>query len=154
MAKKRGIKSIASNRKARHQYHILESYEAGIVLKGTEVKSIRQGHVNLAESYAQIKNGELFLVGCHISPYEQGNRFNVDPLRDRKLLMHRREIDRLYGQVKQQGLTLVPLELYFKDGKVKVSVGLARGKKDYDKRRDLARKEADREIERSLKAHR
>lgn len=151
MAKKSGIKTIAKNRKAYHNYEILETYEAGIVLKGTEVKSVRQGAVNLNDSYAQIKSGELFLIGVHISPYEQGNRFNVDPTRTRKLLMHRREIDRLYGKVKQQGLTLVPLSFYFKDSKVKVELGLARGKRDYDKRQSLMEKQAKRDIDRQLK---
>ncbi|MGI6545685.1 MAG: SsrA-binding protein SmpB [Fastidiosipilaceae bacterium] len=151
MARARGIKIVAKNRKARHDYHILETYEAGIALKGTEVKSIRSGAINLADSYAQIKNGELFLIGCHISPYEHGNRFNVDTLRERKLLMHRHEIDRLDGKLKEQGLTLVPLEIYFKNGKVKLGLGLAKGKRDYDKRQALAKRQAERDIDRSLK---
>ncbi len=153
MARARGIKIVAKNRKARHDYHILETYEAGVALKGTEVKSIRLGAINLADSYAQIKNGELFLIGCHISPYEHGNRYNVDPLRERKLLMHRHEIDRLDGKLKQQGLTLVPLEIYFKNGKVKLGLGLAKGKRDYDKRQDLAKRQAERDIDRTLKEY-
>ncbi|NLW10859.1 MAG: SsrA-binding protein SmpB [Clostridiaceae bacterium] len=144
-------KLIAENRKAYHDYHIDERLEAGIELTGTEVKSIRQGKINLKESYAGIMNGELFIYGMHISPYEQGNRFNPDPIRNRKLLMHKREILRLFGLVKQQGLTLVPTKIYFKNGKVKVEVSVARGKKLYDKRHDEAAKQAKREIDRRLK---
>lgn len=152
MAKEKGIKVITKNRKARHDYTILETYEAGIELKGTEVKSIRGGNVDLKDSYASITNGELYMYGCHISPYEQGNRFNVDPDRDRRLLMHKREIMRLLGKVKQEGLTLVPLSLYFKDSRVKVELALAKGKKTHDKRQDLVRREADRDIERNMKS--
>lgn len=151
MPRQKGIKGIAEHRKAFHEYHILERFEAGIVLSGTEVKSLRAGRVNLNDSYAQVKNGELYLVGVHISPYEQGNRFNPEPDRTRKLLMHKREIQRLYGQVKQEGLTLVPTKLYFKDGRVKVELGLAKGKKDYDKRAALRRREAEKEMAQRLK---
>ncbi|MDD2534827.1 MAG: SsrA-binding protein SmpB [Eubacteriales bacterium] len=146
-----GIKLIVENRKAYHEYHILEKFEAGIELSGTEVKSLRQGRVNLGDSYAQIMNGELFLIAMHISPYEQGNRFNKDPLRTRRLLMHKREILRLFGQVRTEGLTLVPTKLYFKHGRVKVEISLAKGKKNYDKREDDAKKQANREIDRRLK---
>ncbi len=151
MAKQKGFKTISDNRKAFHEYHIMERFEAGIVLSGTEVKSLRAGRVNLNDSYANVKNGELYLLGVHISPYEQGNRFNLDPIRDRKLLMHKREINKLYGQVKQEGLTLVPTKLYFKDGRVKVEIALAKGKKDYDKRQTQIKKTADREIAQRLK---
>ncbi len=140
------MKILAQNRKANFSYFIEESFETGIVLTGTEVKSIRQGKANLKESYAQITNGELYLHGCHISPYEQGNIYNVDPLRVRKLLMHKREINRLLGKVKEKGLTLVPLKLYLKDGRVKLELGLARGKKLYDKRDTEAKRDADRRI--------
>lgn len=150
--KEKGIKIITKNRRARHEYEVLETYEAGIELKGTEVKSIRGSHVNLSDSYAAVKNGELLLMGCHISPYEQGNRFNVDPTRDRRLLMHKREIMRLYGRCQQQGLTLVPLSLYFKDSRVKVELALCRGKKFHDKRQDIMRRESERDISRTVKA--
>lgn len=151
MAKDNTDKRIAENRKAYHDYHIEERLEAGIELAGTEVKSIRQRQVNISDSYATVREGELWLVGMHISPYEQGNRFNKDPLRDRRLLMHKREIMRLFGLVRQQGLTLVPTKLYFKRGKVKVELAVARGKKNYDKRQSEAKKQANREIERKLK---
>jgi SsrA-binding protein len=151
MVQEKKYKLIAENRKAYHDYHIDERLEAGIELTGTEVKSIRQGKINLKESYAGIMNGELFIYGMHISPYEQGNRFNPDPIRNRKLLMHKREILRLFGLIKQQGLTLVPTKVYFKNGKVKVEVSVARGKKLYDKRQDEAVKQAKREIDRRLK---
>ncbi len=151
MAKKSQTGNIARNRKAYHDYHIEETMEAGIELVGTEVKSLRQGQVNLRDSYATVLNGELWLVGVHISPYEQGNRFNHDPLRTRRLLMHKRQINRLNGLVMQQGMTLVPTSLYFKNGKVKVEIALARGKKTYDKRASLAEKESDRAIQRRLK---
>ncbi|MDN5315264.1 MAG: SsrA-binding protein [Clostridiales bacterium] len=151
MAQDKGIKLVAENRKAYHDYHIEERMEAGIELTGTEVKSIRQGKVNLKESYAGITSGELFVYGMHISHYEQGNRFNADPLRSRRLLMHKREINRLYGIIKQQGLTLVPTKVYFKNGRVKIEVSLARGKKQYDKRQSEAQKQAKREIDRRLK---
>ena len=145
------MKIIAENRKARHDYIIEESFEAGIVLTGTEVKSMRGGRINLKDSYAQIENGEIFLNGMHISPYEHGNIFNVDPLRPRKLLMHKREIMRLFGKVKTDGLTLVPLKVYFERDKVKVELALVRGKKLYDKREAAAEKSAKREMDRAIK---
>ncbi|MGI6334163.1 MAG: SsrA-binding protein SmpB [Saccharofermentanales bacterium] len=151
MATEKGNKLIAENRKAYHDYYIEERMEAGIELFGTEVKSIRQGKVNLNDSYAAISGGELWLYNMHISPYEQGNRYNHDPMRQRRLLMHKREILRLFGIVRQEGLTLIPTKLYFKRGRVKVEISLARGKKNYDKRESLAKKQADREIERRLK---
>jgi len=144
-------KVITENRKARHDYFIEETYEAGIALKGTEVKSLRAGKVNLKDSYAQVENGEMYIFNMHISPYEQGNRFNVDPVRPRKLLLHKSEINRLYGKVKQQGLTLVPLKLYFKRGRVKVELALARGKKLYDKREAMAERDARRDVERAMR---
>ena len=147
----KGIKTVADNRKARHEYFILESFEAGIELVGTEVKSIRNGSVNLKDSCCSIDNGEIFIKGMHISPYEKGNIFNRDPLRVRKLLMHKREINKLFGSVKQDGLTLIPLSLYFKDSRVKVQIGLCKGKKLYDKREDSAKRDAKREIDRNLK---
>jgi len=146
-----GIKLIAQNKKAFHDYHIEETVEAGIVLTGTEVKSLRAGRANLRDSYAAMEKGELFLIGAHISPYEQGNIFNHDPLRSRKLLLHARELRRLYGKVQVAGYTLVPTRLYFKDGRVKVEIGLAKGKTTYDKRQTLAKKEAQREMERAFK---
>lgn len=139
------------NRQARHEYFVLEEYEAGIALVGTEVKSIRQGSANLKDAWCSIENGELFIKQLHISPYEHGNIFNKDPLRVRKLLMHKREINKLYGTIKQDGLTLIPLSLYFNGSKVKVKLGLCKGKKLYDKRADAAKRDAKREIERSLK---
>lgn len=146
-----GIKVIAQNKKARHDYFIEETYETGIVLTGTEVKSIRLGKVNLKDSYADIKNGEVFLHNMHISPYEKGNIFNPDPVRSRKLLLHRREINKLIGLVQQKGLTLVPLQVYFSRGKVKILLGVARGKKLYDKRADSAKRTAERDIERAFR---
>ncbi len=148
----KGTKTIAENRKARHDYFVLESYEAGIELVGTEVKSIRQGGVNLKDSWCSIDKGELFVRGMHISPYEKGNIFNRDPMRVRKLLMHKREINKLYGTLKQEGLSLIPLSLYFKDSKVKMQLGLCKGKKLYDKRADIAKRDANREIDRNIKA--
>lgn len=145
------IKKIAENRQARHEYFILESLEAGIELFGTEVKSIRQGGVSLKEAWISIEDGEAWVKQMHISPYEKGNIFNRDPLRERKLLMHKREILKLYGQVRQGGLTLVPLSMYFKGSKVKVQVGLCKGKKLYDKREDAARQDAKRLIQRTIK---
>ena len=145
------MKIIAENRKARHDYIIEESFETGIVLTGTEVKSMRGGRINLKDSYAQIENGEIFLHGMHISPYDHGNIFNVDPLRPRKLLMHKREILRLFGKVKTDGLTLVPLKVYFERDKVKVELALVRGKKLYDKREAAAEKSAKREMDRAIK---
>ncbi len=144
-------KTIAENRKARHDYFVDEVYEAGISLYGTEVKSLRRGTVNLKDSYCEIDKGELFALGVHISPYEEGNIFNRDPLRPRKLLMHKREIMKLTGLVARDGFTLVPLSLYFKGSHVKMAIGLCRGKKLYDKREDMARKDANREIERRMK---
>lgn len=151
--KQPGTKQIASNRKAFHDYFIEERYEAGIELFGTEVKSLRQGTVNLKDSWCDISNGEIWIKQMHISPYERGNIFNRDPIRPRKLLMHKKEIMKLYGTLKQEGLTLVPLSLYFKNSRVKVEVGLCRGKKLYDKRADMAKKDAKRTIERTLKNH-
>lgn len=148
----KGTKSITENRQARHEYFILESFEAGIELTGTEVKSIRQGSVNLKDSWCSIENGEIFIKQMHISPYEKGNIFNRDPLRVRRLLMHKTEINRLYGKQKQDGLTLVPLSLYFKDSRVKVQLGLCKGKKLYDKREDAAKRDAKRTIDRALKS--
>lgn len=146
-----GKKIITQNRKARFEYTILETYECGIVLAGTEVKSIRNGHVNLKDSYAVIRNGEVFVCGMHVSPYDHGNIFNQEPLRDRKLLLHRSEIRKLIGYIQQKGFTLVPLELYFLRGKVKVLLGVAKGKKLYDKREAIAKKDSRREIDRQLK---
>ena len=148
---KKGTKQIADNRKARHDYFVLESIECGIELVGTEVKSIRGGGVNLKDSWCSIDDGEMWVKGMHISPYEQGNIFNRDPLRVRRLLLHKREIMRLLGKVKQEGLTLIPLSLYFKDSRVKLELGLCKGKKLHDKREDMANKAAAREIERTLK---
>ena len=151
--KKQDGKIIAENRKAWHDYFVDERFEAGIALFGTEVKSLRKGAVNLKDSYCEIRNGEIFAVGVHISPFEQGNIFNKNPLRDRKLLMHRREIMKLNGQVSQKGLTLVPLKLYFSGSRVKMEIGLCRGKKLYDKREDAARRDMRREAERAMKEH-
>ena len=145
------MKIIAQNKKARHDYFILSKYEAGIALKGTEVKSIRQGHVNLKDSYARVMDNELWLIGVHISPYEQGNIYNHDPLRNRKLLLHSSEIERLRKNIEEKGLTIVPLSLYFNRGRVKVELGLARGKHLYDKREDKAAREAKREMDRARK---
>jgi SsrA-binding protein len=147
-------KQIAHNRKARHNYDILETYEAGLVLAGTEVKSLRDGRANFKDAYAAVRNEEVWLFGMHISPYSHGNINNHNPERDRKLLMHRNEIRRLIGKTKETGLTLVPLQLYFKNGKVKVELALAKGKKQYDKREAIAKREADRETKRIFKAHR
>ncbi|MBS5594016.1 MAG: SsrA-binding protein SmpB [Clostridiales bacterium] len=146
------MKVITDNRKARHDYYIEDSVEAGIVLKGTEVKSIRAGHVTLKDAYASISNGEIFIEGMHISPYEHGNIFNVDPLRKRKLLLHKRQILRLAQKTQEKGLTLVPLKLYFDHDKVKVDLALAKGKKLYDKRAVAAEKSAQRDIDRALKS--
>ena len=142
---------IADNRKARHDYFVVETYEAGIELYGTEVKSLRSGGVNMKDSYCEIDKGEMFALGIHISPYEQGNIFNRDPLRPKKLLMHKNEIMKLTGLVSRDGYTLVPLSLYFKGSRVKMAVGLCKGKKNYDKRDDMAKKDADRAIERAMK---
>ena len=148
---KSGIKVITQNKKAWHDYFVDEKYEAGIELFGTEVKSIRGGGINLKDSYCQVKDGELYAIGIHVSPYEHGNIFNREPLRDRRLLMHKREIMKLHGLVSQKGFTLVPLSLYFSGSHVKVEIGLCRGKKLYDKRDSIAKHDADREIERRMK---
>ncbi len=144
-------KVISTNRKARYDYYIEESFEAGIVLVGTEVKSIRHARVNLKDSYARVENGEIFLHNMHISPYEQAHRFNHDPLRVRKLLLHKQEIRRLDGRVREKGYALIPLKIYLKAGLVKIELGLARGKKRYDKRRDIAERDSKREVERAFR---
>ncbi len=143
-------KTVATNRKALHEYFILDRYEAGIVLKGTEVKSLRQGSANLQDGYAVIRNGELWLIGMHISPFEKGNINNHDPKRDRKLLMHRQEIRRVVGKISEKGLTLVPLRVYFKKHRAKVELGLARGKKSYDKRAAIAKRDVERQLRREF----
>ncbi|MBP5180111.1 MAG: SsrA-binding protein SmpB [Clostridiales bacterium] len=153
MPREKGIKIIAENRKVYHDYFIEERYECGIVLSGTEVKSLRAGKVNLRDSYVTVKGGEMFLLGVNISPYDHGNRFNLDPMRTRKLLMHKKEIIKLYSKIKLDGLTLVPTKCYFKDSKVKFEIGLARGKKNYDKRDAEASKQAKREIDRAIKSN-
>lgn len=145
-------RSVAQNKKAYHDYFVEETYEAGIELYGTEVKSIREGRVNLKDSWCHIKDGEIFAYGMHISPYEKGNIFNRDPLRPKKLLMHKREINKLFGLMKQQGYALIPLSVYFVRGRAKLKIGLCKGKKLYDKREDAAKKAANRDIERSLRA--
>jgi SsrA-binding protein len=149
MKAKEGIKIVAQNRKARHNYFIEDSYEAGMVLKGTEVKALREGKANLKDGYARIKGGELFLMDVHISPYSFGNRLNHDPLRPRKLLMHGGEIHRLTGKVKERGFSLIPLSIYFSHGRAKVSLALAKGKKLYDKRETLKRRAMEKEVEHS-----
>lgn len=146
-----GIKVVAQNKKARHDYHIEETYEAGMVLTGTEIKSIRSGRANLKDSFARIQQGEVFLHNMHVSPYDQGNRYNHDPLRTRKLLLSRREINKLIGLTKEKGLSLVPLKMYLKGGFAKLELALAKGKKQYDKREDLKRKDAQRDIERAFR---
>jgi SsrA-binding protein len=151
MAKPQGQKPIVDNRRARYDYELLERHEAGLVLTGTEVKSLRAGRASLGQAYAEIRDGEAWLVGAEIQQYEGGNRQNHDPTRDRRLLLHRREIDSLYGKVRERGLTLVPTRLYWKDGRAKVELALARGKERIDKRRDLATRDAKRQIERALK---
>lgn len=151
MAERENTKTITVNKKAFHDYFVIESFETGIELVGTEVKSIRSGGVNLKESWCTIQDGELLVKQMHISPYEQGNIFNKDPLRERRLLMHRREINRLFGLMKQQSYTLIPLSLYFKGSKVKMQLGLCKGKKLYDKREDSAKRDAAREISRAIK---
>ena len=145
------VPRVAQNKKAYHDFFVLETYEAGIALFGTEVKSIRQGRVNLKDSWCSIDKGEIFVNGMHISPYEQGNIFNRDPMRPKKLLMHKREIARLYAEVKQQGLTLIPLSVYFVNGRAKLEVGLCKGKKNYDKREAQAKKDAQRDIDRATR---
>lgn len=151
MAEKHSVKIISQNKKAYHDYFVDEKYEAGIELFGTEVKSIRAGKVNIKEAYCDIKNGEVFVVGMHISPYEQGNIFNKDPMRQKKLLLHKREILKLFGLVSQKGYTLVPLQVYLSNSRVKVEIGLCRGKKLYDKREDMARNDAKRDMERAFR---
>ena len=147
------VKLISQNKKAYHDYFLEETIECGIELVGTEVKSLRDGKVNIKDSYASIDNGEVYVKNMHISPYEKGNIFNTDPMRVRKLLLHKNEILRLFGKIKQDGLTLIPLSLYFKDSRVKVQVGLCKGKKLYDKRESAAKRDSQREIERTLKSH-
>lgn len=151
MSETPGIHIVVRNRRARHEYEVLETYEAGLVLTGTEVKSLRGGRANLQDAFARFDRGELWLHNLHISPYEQGNRFNHEPLRPRKLLLHRREMRKLIGKVEQQGLTLVPLDLHFRRGIAKVSLALVRGKKLHDKRDDLRKRSAEREMERAYK---
>ena len=150
MAKTEG-RLIANNKKAYHDYFILEKYEAGIVLHGTEVKSLRMGKCSVKEAFIRIENGEMFIYGTHISPYEKGNIFNKDPLRVRKLLLHKKEIDKIYGKMREKGITVVPLRVYFSDSLVKVEIGLANGKKLYDKREDIAKKDQRREAQREFK---
>ena len=150
-AKNQSIKIVAENRRARHDYHIHETFEAGVVLTGTEIKSLRGGRANLTDSYARIDNGELFLISAHISPYDQGNRFNHEPRRNRKLLMHKSEILRLLGKTREKGYTLVPLKIYLSHGLAKVELALASGKDLYDKRQSAAEKDAKREVERTLR---
>ncbi len=148
--KKENVKALARNRKARHEYFIEDTIEAGLVLKGTEVKSIRQGKVNIQEAYAMVENGEVYVYSMHISPYEQGNIYNVDPIRKRKLLLHKREIRRLNSLIMQKGYTLIPLSLYLKDGLVKIELAIAKGKKLYDKRETIAKKDAQRRMEQHM----
>jgi len=150
----KGVKVIVQNRRARHDYFVEETWEAGIELRGTEVKSIRMGRCNLKDCYAQVKDGELFILGMHISPYENGSFSNTDPLRPKRLLMHKAEIRKLQQAVMQQGLALIPLNVYLKDGRVKVEIAICRGKKNYDKRDDIAKRDAEREMERHMKARR
>ena len=154
MAREQGQKIIARNRRARHDYHIEDTYEAGVALTGTEVKTLRAGRASLAEGFAQVSDGEVWLHNVHIPEYDQGTWTNHQPRRIRKLLLHRKEIDRMVAKTQEQGLTLVPLSLYFKDGKVKVELALARGKRTYDKRHDLARRDAAREVERAFRRRR
>jgi SsrA-binding protein len=154
MTRREGTKLIADNRRARHEYHLLERMEAGLQLTGTEVKALREGHVTLGRAFADVRDGEVYLVGAHIPEYAQGNLANHEPDRDRKLLLHRREIDSLLEQVRERGLTLVPTRMYFKAGRVKVEIAVARGKERIDKRRDLAERDAQRQMERALKARR
>ncbi|MDD2498390.1 MAG: SsrA-binding protein SmpB [Desulfitobacteriaceae bacterium] len=151
MKEKQGIKIVTDNRKARHEFFIVETYEAGMALQGTEVKSLRAGKANLQDAFARVENGEIYLYNMHISPYEQGNRFNHDPKRTRKLLMHKYEINKLFGKVREKGLTLVPLKVYFSRGRAKVELALAQGKKLYDKRDAQAEKDAKREMAKQFK---
>ena len=152
MPEKRNEKTVAQNKKAYHDYFVLEEYEAGLELFGTEVKSLRQGSVNLKDSWCRIKNGEIFAEGMHISPYDKGNIFNRDPMRAKRLLMHKREINKLFGLTKQQGYAIIPLSVYFVNGRAKLKIGLCKGKKLYDKREDAARKDAARDIERNMRS--
>ncbi len=147
------IKEIVKNKKANFEYHVLETFEAGMVLKGTEVQSIRQKKVNIQEGYAFIKKEEVYITGMNVTPYEQGNRYNHEPLRERKLLLHKSEIKKLNGKLKERGYTLVPLKLYFKNGKVKLLLGLAKGKAEYDKRETIQKRESDRELQRMIKKY-
>jgi len=151
VAVKKGVRRLAENRKARHEYFIEDTYECGLALVGTEVKSIRAGKVNLKDAYAQVRNGEAYIIGMHISPYEQGNIFNRDPFRDRKLLLHKSEIRKLNTLAQKEGYSLIPLQLYLKDGLVKLELAVAKGKKLYDKRSDIASRDAKREMERRMK---
>ncbi len=148
---KKGVRQIAENRKARHEYFIEDTYECGLALVGTEVKSIRAGKVNLKDSYAQVKNGEAFIIGMHVSPYEQGNIFNADPFRQRKLLLHKQEIRKLNALAQTEGYSLIPLRLYLRDGRVKMELAVAKGKKLYDKRQSIAERDAMRDMERRMK---
>ena len=151
MAENAAVKLIIENRRARHEYHILETYETGIELVGTEVKSLRNHRANLQDAFARIENGQIYLYSLHISPYEMGNRFNHDPLRPRRLLLHKSEIARLFSKVREKGLTLIPLRMYFSGSLAKVEIGLAQGKKLYDKRQDMAERESKRDVERAFK---
>ncbi len=151
MAKAKGVKPVAQNRRARHDYFVLESYECGIALQGTEVKSMRLGRVNLKESFASVRDGEVLVQGMHVSPYEQGSVFNADPLRPKKLLLHKSEIRKLRAQTQQKGNTLVPLQVYLKDGRMKLELGVCQGKKLHDKRDDMAERDAMRDVERALR---
>ena len=153
MAKQKGIKPVAENRRARHDYFVEESYECGIALQGTEVKSMREGRVNLKESYATVRNGEVMVQSMHISPYEQGGIFNADPLRPKRLLLHKAEIRKLKAQVQRDGYTLIPLKVYLKDGRMKLELGVCQGKQLHDKRDDMANKDAQRDIQRALRAN-
>ena len=154
MPKESGVKEVCKNRKAFHDYFIEERYEAGVELFGTEVKSIRQGSINLKDSFCSVKDGELFAYGVHISPYEKGNIFNRDPMRPKRLLMHKKEIRRMAARIQEDGLTVIPLSCYFKDSRVKLELGLARGKKLYDKRESAAKRDAEREMDRVMKERR
>ena len=151
MAKGKGIKPLVQNRRARHDYFVEETYECGMELKGTEVKSIRQGRANLKESYARVRDGEVFVDGMHISPYEQGSIFNTDPLRPKRLLLHKSEIRKLQAQVMRQGMTLIPLKVYLKDGRMKLELGVCRGKQLHDKRDDMAERDARRDMDRAMR---
>ena len=153
MAITKGEKLVAQNKKAFHDYHIEERYETGVVLTGTEIKSVRAGKVNMRDSFAQIRRGEVFLHNMHISPYEQGNRYNHEPLRTRKLLMNRQEINKLIGMIKEKGYTLVPIKIYLKNGLAKVEIALAKGKKEYDKRETIKQRDANREMAKAIKEH-